>query len=175
MNRQPHRVIVEGMDGSGKSTMIEELARQYPQLEVITRPSQVSFNEWWPREMDRSILRPIPIYDRFFYSELIYGPILRGTINANLELVNNVAWFMRATALLIYVRPHSDAIREGVYRSPQMTGVIDHFQELLGAYDQLMLVEKAWYGDRFYHYDRAADGAEQAVLSAVGSYLSSGT
>lgn len=171
--RQGYRIIVEGMDGSGKTTLVHQLAKKF-NLEVVNRPQGVHFDTWWPNELDRTDQQPIPIYDRFFYSELVYGPILRGKINANMELVNNVAWFMRSTALLIYARPHSSVIREEVNRNPQMEGVIEHFQPLLEAYDQLMSVELQWYGDRFYHYDWNAEGYQTQIETAVGRYLSAG-
>lgn len=171
MDRQPLRIIVEGMDGSGKTTLIQMLTKEYPFLQIITRPQGRHFDDWWPEELDRKAGEPVPIYDRFFFSELVYGPILRGKINADMNLVQNVAWFMRSVAMLIYVRPHSDVIRTEVTKNPQMEGVIHHFEELLETYDNLMSIERVWYGDRFYHYDWNADDAFPAVASAVGRYL----
>jgi GTPase SAR1 family protein len=171
MTRQSHRIIVEGMDGAGKTTLISQLSAEFPQLEVVIRPQGVPFDDWWPREMDRSILKPVPLYDRFFYSELVYGPIIRGKISADMNLVNNVAWFMRAVALLIYVRPHSEIIQTNVHTNPQMEGVINNFKELLGQYDQLMAAELQWYGPRFVHYDWNSTNAFPAVTSLVRRYL----
>lgn len=173
MDRQPFRIIVEGMDGSGKSTLIASLADEYQFLKIITRPQGRSFDDWWPEELDRPKSGIVPIYDRFFYSELVYGPILRGKINANMELVNNAAWFLRSTGLLIYVRPHSDVIRSCVQNNPQMEGVVPHFEQLLEAYDSLMAAEMQWYGDRFYHYDWNSADAYSAVSSIVRRYLTS--
>lgn len=170
MGRQPHRIIVEGMDGSGKTTLVKHLAHQFPQLEVVTRPKDVHFDIWWPSELDRLDTAPVPIYDRFFYSELVYGPIIRGKINANMELVNGVAWFMRSTAMLIYARPHSSSIRTAINEHPQMPGVIRHFEQLLEAYDSLMATEMQWYVDRFYHYDWNSEHSNQ-VIAAVERYL----
>jgi len=53
MDRQPHRIVVEGMDGAGKTTLIEQLSNDFPQFQVITRPQGRSFNDWWPEELDR--------------------------------------------------------------------------------------------------------------------------
>lgn len=171
MSRQPYRIIIEGMDGSGKSTLIGQLAREFPQLEVVRRPPNRHFDDWWPEELERTDQMPIPIHDRFFYSELVYGPILRGKINANMELVNNLAWFMRSIALLIYTRPYSEIIRKSVYNNPQMEGVIDKFDVLLETYDSLMSVELQWYSTRFYRYDWNAENALPAVTNVVRRYL----
>lgn len=172
LNRQPYRIIVEGMDGSGKSTLIQQLEKDFPALEVVHRPVGRTFDDWWPAEMDRSHLRPIPLHDRFFYSELVYGPVLRGKISANMELVNNVAWFLRSTALLIYTRPHSSTISDRIMVKFQMDGVLDHFTELLEAYDTTMMGERTWYGDRFCHYDWNTYEAYSLLLKQVRGYLS---
>ena len=171
MARQPHRIIVEGMDGSGKSTLIADLTHRFPKLEIVTRPQGIPFNTWWPFEMERTSERPIPIHDRFFYSELVYGPILRGRIEVNTELLNTVVWFLRSVAMLIYVRPHSDTIRANCIGLPQMEGVLANFQQLLESYDKVMMAEIAWYGDRFYHYDWNS-GHNGDVIQAVDHYLS---
>jgi hypothetical protein len=121
--------------------------------------------------MDRQKIDRIPIYDRFFFSELVYGPILRGKFEPDLVLINNVAWFLRHIAFLIYCRPHSNVIRQNVRDSKQMAGVKDNFFELLEAYDNLMEVEKQWYGDRFFHYDWKTPGADLALQLALRKYL----
>lgn len=171
MDRQPHRIIVEGMDGAGKTTLIDELQLHFPGLQRIVRPQGRPLNDWWPEEMDRQRIDPVPIYDRFFYSELVYGPILRGKFEPDLVLINNVAWFLRSVAFLIYVRPHSSVIRENVRESQQMVGVKDNFSELLEAYDNVMEVEKQWYKDRFFHYDWRKPGDDFTLQSALRKYL----
>jgi len=171
MPRQELRIIVEGMDGSGKTTLITKLMEQFPQLELIRNdqgPEQ-SFETWWPQNLEREQSDRIPIHDRFFYSELVYGPVLRGHINADSNLVNNVLWFLRMSALLIYARPTTDQLRKGIKVQKQMEGVEDRFTELLGLYDQLMSAELNWYGARFIHYKWDMD--EFPLLETVSGYL----
>lgn len=171
MTRQVTRIIVEGMDGSGKTTLINSLMKDFPQLELVRNqhgPEQ-KFETWWPEQLDREESDRIPIHDRFFYSELVYGPILRGRINADPNLINNVLWFLRSSALLIYARPSVDNLRKGIKKEKQMEGVEDRFTDLIELYDQVMSSELNWYGNRFIHY--SWDPNQTELLETVVGYL----
>lgn len=173
MTRQLKRIIIEGMDGSGKTHLIDYLMMHVPNLEVIVNekgPEQ-DFNHWWPDQLDRPVDILVPLHDRFFYSELVYGPLLRGHINAQPVLVQNGLWFLRSTALLIYCRPDSEKLREGVQVEQQMEGVTDKFNELLKLYDELMDAEKRWYGPRFIHYVWHRENEFNRVEQLVKEYL----
>ena len=173
MTRQANRIIVEGMDGSGKSTLIKHLMETFPNLDLIINekgPEQ-NFSKWLPAAFDREESPQVPIHDRFFYSELVYGPILRGRINMEPLLMENGLWFLRNLSLLIYARPHSDKLRQGVQSKEQMEGVHERFIQLLELYDQLMAAEKSWYGARFVQYVWHRDDELKRVEGIVRSYL----
>jgi len=173
MARQIHRIIVEGMDGSGKTTFIEKLMLAFPQLELTinTKQDKQTFDIWWPMILEREQNGFIPIHDRFFYSELVYGPILRGKINAPSILVSNVLWFLRAGSFLIYARPHSDVLRETIKINEQMEGVTDNFAKLLELYDELMMAEKNWYTNRFLQYDFNTEGSFEETVPQIRRYI----
>lgn len=173
MDRQAKRIIIEGMDGAGKTVLVDHLLSCFPDLELVVNKEGPNrdFNTWWPEEFDRQTSQPIPLHDRFFYSELVYGPAIRGHITAESQLVNNGLWFLRSTALLVYARPHTDQLREGIKQKEQMEGVNDRFIQLLEAYDQLMEVEKGWYGPRFVHYVWHRDSEFQRVEGIIQGYL----
>jgi thymidylate kinase len=177
--RQDLRIIVEGMDGTGKTYLVDYLRNQFPQLDLVVNklgPEQ-NFDVWWPEQLERAKSSKVPIHDRFFYSELVYGPVIRGHIVANPNVVQNVLWFLRTTTLLIYARPPVPVIRRQLGKNKQMAGVESHFQQLLELYDQLMMAERSWYGNRFVHYRSCVDGRGElaAVASVVESYLGAGT
>lgn len=163
------------MDGAGKSYLIDYLVKQFPSVSfdiiVNTKGPDQNFDQWWPEQLERLKSPVVPLHDRFFYSELVYGPTLRGTIEASPNVISNVTWFLRSTALLIYARPPVDSIRAQIFARPQMDGVHTHFQELLELYDHIMSEEKNWYGPRFIHYT-GGNGAElERIHYLVGIYL----
>jgi hypothetical protein len=168
--RQPHRIVVEGMDGTGKTTLIAKLAKDFD-LEIITRPQGRPLDQWWTEELERPMEAPVPIHDRFFYSELVYGPVLRGKIEVNKAVQDNVLWFLRHTSLLVYARPFSEGIRETIKLNPQMAGVTENAEKLLFTYDRLMEYERSWFGPRFYHYDWRSLGSYEEVKNKVAIYL----
>lgn len=171
--QQNKRIIIEGMDGSGKTTLVEHLWAQFTHVEVVVNkkgPDQ-EFNTWWPSVLNRDPAAPTPIHDRFFYSELVYGPVLRGYVAAEPSIVTSCEWLLRNTALLIYARPDWELLLTHVHDQEQMEGVHDHFDELLTAYDQLMKIEASWYRSRFYQYVWNREGEKERVTELVRGYL----
>lgn len=174
MNRQDYRIIVEGTDGSGKTSLVQRLMRDFPDLILVRNPldDKQDFGAWWPQELDRQKSAAVPIHDRFFYSELVYGPIIRKKINAPQALIDNVALFLRHTSFLVYARPHSDIIRLGIQQLEQMDGVKENFDDILGLYDQIMNVERQWFKDRFFQFDWNTDGHYFSLVQTLKEYLS---
>jgi len=175
MARQIKRIIVEGLDGAGKTVLVQRLKVELgSKVDVIVnqKQSEQDFNVWWPEQLERSDKEPVPLHDRFFYSELVYGPLIRGHISAEPILVQNMLWFLRSSAMLIYARPHSDRLLAGSKVNHQMEGVHDKFLELLNLYDELMETEKQWYKDRFIHFVWHREGEFENVVKLVRGYLS---
>lgn len=73
-------IVVEGPDGSGKSTLVSQLARQtgYKVIHRVAPETQqdvdLMYLSYW-EEMHRA---QNLIYDRAWYSDMVYGPIYRG-------------------------------------------------------------------------------------------------
>ena len=146
-------IIVEGMDGTGKTTLVQQLAHR---LEVKPRkfvgslgPSDDyglvlvnrTISEITELEITSSGRRPVKrLYDRFpLISEAVYGPILRGH-----NCFGGLYYPLRRRLLalktvIIYCRPNRKVIQANVREAPQMSGVLEHFGELLDAYDKLFV------------------------------------
>jgi len=144
-------IIVEGMDGTGKTTLVQQLAHH---LDV--RPKKFVKSSGPYEEFKRTLVastipelneletasakgRPIKrLYDRFpLISEAVYGPILRGR-----NCFGGLYYPLRSRLLalktvIIYCRPDRDVIHTNVQQTPQMSGVREYFDELLDAYDKL--------------------------------------
>ena len=171
------RIIVEGPDGGGKSRLVGYLSVHFKELDIVRNgmgPDQ-DLQRWWPAVLAESQAWPIvPIHDRFFYSELIYGPILRGHIKVEPPLCQIIQKGLRQEALLIYARPDRATLELGVREESQMEGVTDKFTELVEAYDRLMSVEAGYYGRRFYMFDWLSTNEPRQVVEHVQRYLTGG-
>lgn len=169
------RIVVEGPDGAGKTSLIKMLAEKFD-FEVIVNdkgPDQ-NFEWWWPETLILKGSAPdhTVIHDRFFYSELVYGPIIRGSLAAPEDLIRTVRRELRLNALLIYARPALAAtLFKGMSVEKQMEGVTNRFTELIEAYDNLMWNEGPAYGRRYYVYDWEAPGEPRSVVEHVKRFL----
>jgi hypothetical protein len=168
------RIIVEGVDGSGKSTLIEGLLREFHFLTPVVneKRGEQDFEKWWPEVLDTHYHGLIPIHDRFYYSELVYGPVLRGTLTGSLELHKSVREQLRAEAFLIYARPSFGSIAEKARVNQQMNGVLTHLPELLDGYDTIMQTQIDYYGhNRFFTYDWRFKSDFNLLLKQLDRYL----
>ena len=166
------RIIIEGMDSTGKSTLAEKLHSEFHYLVTVVNelgPEQ-NFEYWWPHILQKDYRPFVPMHDRFFYSELVYGYHLRGYVKAPVPLQDEVVQQLRKDALLIYARPSDNTMLDTFANKQQMEGVLPRAQRLLHAYDELMWREQVHYKGRFNYYNwERGDGG---VISLVERYLS---
>lgn len=178
-------IIVEGMDGTGKTTLIQQLAHR---LEVQPRKFVGSLG---PSDDYRSVLvnrtiseitelevasaegRPIKrLYDRFpLISEAVYGSVLRGH-----NCFGGLYYPLRGRLLalktmIIYCRPDRDVIQTNVQQAPQMSGVPEHFRELLDAYDKLFVELTESPGNSYITvFDYTRDEVRELIYNIRGFY-----
>lgn len=167
------RIIVEGMDATGKSTLIETLVRHLHGLKIVINekgPEQ-SFNFWLTDQLKADTYGLTPIHDRFFYSELVYGQVLRGYVNIDPEIHDLVRDHLRHDALLIYARPPVDIIKHHLDDNrAQMNGVRETWSDLLSEYDRIMNIEQEHYEDRYVIWNWYMDSTSE-ILRKVERYL----
>jgi hypothetical protein len=146
-------VIVEGMDGSGKDTLIEELLSLMPELTLHARASTSlggplpNIEAWVVADtlaMEDSL--PPSIYHRHpIISEPIYAPVrqvnpgLRG-VWRNRVWINTYRSVISLHAVLVVCSPPFQVIQRNLLRDPHahMPGVIHHMAYLDQEYRTLM-------------------------------------
>jgi hypothetical protein len=153
------RIILEGPDGSGKTTLREQLIEMFPQL--IVMPSfkdsrgKLSYPEWLKKQMFMDKEIGILLYDRFYYSELVYGPILRGKVDIPQPLKVTTARVLEDTAFLIYCNLDYSELVKYVTTQPQMEGVLPNLGEIYRSFERIIgdVYARYWHSRRYLYYD----------------------
>lgn len=179
-------IIVEGMDGTGKTTLVQQLAHR---LEVKPRkfvgslgPSDDDYR--WDlvnrtkleiAELETTFAKGGSIkrlYDRFpLISEAIYGPVLRDR-----NYFGGLYYPLRSRLLalktvIIYCRPNREVIQANVHQSPQMSGVSEHFSKLLDAYDKLFVeLTESPVNSYITVFDYTQDDVQDLIYRIRGFY-----
>ena len=143
-------IIVEGPDGSGKSTLIKQLREKPPVLPLwaisnLARCRSESQADSFARaavELQRS--SSVFISDRFPHlSEYVYGPMIRGTTwldgtTPSLDWLKEFVEGFLEKPLIIYCRPPFHGIRDNALKEKQMDGVHESLASLTARYDEMM-------------------------------------
>ena len=161
-------IVVEGMDNTGKTSLVNHLATRYS-LPVIhsAGPRDMLGSFRWVRAALNHHRHHI-IFDRFaLISEAVYGTILRGV-----DMFENPAglhlWdtFRRLDPIIIYCRPHIGVVTNFGDRA-QMEGVVDRATQLYSRYEEVM-------ADRvktFLPFDFTVDSDYEKIDQAVDLML----
>lgn len=146
---KPLVVLVEGMDNSGKTTLIRRLERMLC-LEYIhsvyepTEEGQAKFIEGVFTQIDviagPNHKKTGVVLDRIsLVSELVYGPILRhGSVlqpRTHQRLLDKLWTY---DPIIIYCRPTTETIISNIHEREQMAGVAEKAAELVVQYDNVM-------------------------------------
>lgn len=155
----PITVVCEGVDGSGKTTLIER-ARENQTSRYFLR---IQASRYQPSVKDAlqylNWLRHGPnidiILDRFhFISDRVYGPVIR---NEDVFKEYPINFGLVSLGAVIYCRPPRNAIHENVSKNPQMAGVLEHLDTLIDRYDTLMQRLQTEYNIPVWRYDYQTD------------------
>lgn len=154
-------IIVEGPDGSGKSTLVDILARKL-RLPVAgkvvgsdTQPL-VNIRDWTEDNVARGF-QPV-IFDRHrLISEPIYGPAMRKRQDPefyDLTWLSNMMWmFYQAKPIIIYCLPDILTVRENVLREDtDNSAVRDHIVAIYAGYVARASIDFTKGVGRLYNY-----------------------
>lgn len=152
-------IVVEGCDGSGKTTLIEQArGNQKDRYFVVCRASRYQPNvktafqylAWLKKQTDLDL-----ILDRFhFISDRIYGPIIR---NEDVFRDMPLTFGLQGVSAVVYARPPDTVIHGNVGKDRlQLEGVLERTQRIIGEYDLLMAKLMA-QGIPVHKYDYTVD------------------
>lgn len=134
-------IVVEGPDGSGKTTLIREIQAQFsvtiaPRVVSKDAEAMVDLKKWV--EEDNKKLGQGVVYDRHrLISETIYGPILRDHPEPGFDdlewLASQMQWFYRKKPVIIYCLPPQYVVLDNASSLPRHA-TVEHARKIYRAY-----------------------------------------
>lgn len=137
-------IIIEGPDGSGKTMLAEQISRQTG-YNIIHRTQPKDDEE--KKRMMGEYLQTIRagknmIFDRCWYSEMAYGPVMRDTsVISYPEMYELEAQLAKAGAIIIYCTgPKAALWKRCTKRGEEYVTSRDDFNAICDNFDALMSV-----------------------------------
>lgn len=137
------RLIIEGVDGTGKSTLAKRFVElDYKLIHCRYRPHRSGIMGYYRDLLSSN--RGKVVFDRSFISEAVYGPVLRGS--SRIKEADFISlceeYFRENDSMVIYVVEELDTIRRRL--SPDVDGehsaVLRNLPQLFRAYDEAMRI-----------------------------------
>jgi thymidylate kinase len=147
-------ILVEGPDGAGKTTLIETLrdsykmswdsnALQFPdrksKRELLPNRSAAAIrDEVWEAVCYSATQRSVCVWDRMYFSELVYGKVWRGSVAFSPHAQMRIERVMYAQdVLVILCMPPYDVVRDNVSRTSQDPRVADNIERIYQEYKRV--------------------------------------
>lgn len=181
-------LIVEGPDGSGKTTLVQHLAEIYnlpvaPRVVDKDTRAMVDLKKW----TEDNVLKPHEdtIYDRHrLISELIYGPVLRHQPEPGFDSIKWVvqqtsALYNRVRPLIIYCLPPFETVLENLKKGQDNEFIVNSGQTrtIYNLYHMRCALDAAAFSNQIMLYDYThpgADGMMEAIYYCVSKEIQHG-
>ena len=171
-------IIVEGMDNTGKSTLIQELIRTVGRGTLAAKVSLGPFKssleqlKWTYNQIKKAEEgKDLIIYDRFLpICDIVYGTVLRDnkTIwtldSAELKALREV------NPLIIFCNPGIEKILETMDEREQLEGVPENARVLLAMYKSV-IYELESLGFEVHYYDYTCEASKQDIYGTVANLV----
>lgn len=173
-------IIVEGPDGAGKSTLVQELCDHFP-LTVGERgvTDRHKLYEVTRQDTYTALAAAVKgnqypqIWDRLFFSEMVYAPVIGRECEFSLDEQNFVRRILKTLACPVIVcLPPWDVVKQNVHGTDQMDGVHENLQQIYEAYHEVFenMPWVLWY-DYTGEIDLPAYQDQGSIIKAVRVYL----
>lgn len=154
------RIIVEGCDNCGKTTLIEKLSKEFG-MEVVNSCRSIPLDDQFRWIQSQIMSKPV-IHDRFtLISENVYGPILRS--NSKFEPMVGPGYMGYCSAvvaaldaIVIWCNPKVTTIEETFHERKQIAGAEHNITKICLAYKHQMRLWEGW-GSIVLQYDWKQD------------------
>ena len=168
-------ILVEGVDGAGKTTLIQRLQYDFPQLKLhprfaasLTGPLDNLATRVY--EDQSELITGRWIYDRHpVISEYVYGQVIPAREVAREFLSPAMFHVYRrivSESFVIWCHPPFDFIKQNVEAEEQMPGVVENLRKL---YDAYAIQRVTWAGDSV-SYDYSDDRSYLSVYEKVRAH-----
>jgi hypothetical protein len=170
-------IVVEGSDGSGKSTLIADLATTFslpiaPRVVSKTTEAMVDLKEWTEHNVSMG-WQPI-IFDRHrLISEPIYGSVLRKGFEPGFDDVRwlhamNTMFYQYCRPLIIYCVPPYPIVRANLQGDQDNLAVVHKIRRIYSLYTAKAACDSVTAGAFIYDYtmnkpETLYRGMEQAL------------
>jgi hypothetical protein len=178
-------VIIEGPDAAGKTTLIQHIKEQFPDELIMSAASRMSSEERnsenfrsgqavRKRVYDALTYETIGegracIHDRLFFSELVYGQVLRGGSIFNWTEERHILRLLTAISPpIVFCMPPLERIHAKIYGATQMEGVTTNTDAIYRAYEALLVLRHPRVTK--YDYTRGP-AAKQRICGVIERYL----
>jgi thymidylate kinase len=133
-------ILIEGPDGAGKTTLAHELSKRYGFSIAGTRGPSEDVRERVYSALGHAVAgdKPVVIYDRLFFSELVYGSVLRGKVmfsNREEEYIKRVLAALKCP--IIFCIPNIKVIDSNLEQKEHLEGVRENIGEIHRRYMNL--------------------------------------
>jgi adenylate kinase family enzyme len=153
-------IIVEGPDGAGKTTLIQQIASHFelpvaPRVVSKEANAMVSLKPWVEKNVSEGF--QVTLFDRHrLISEPIYGSILRKTFEPGFDdfawLYSMYTMFYNAKPLIIYCLPEYETVRANLEGDEDNTAVVHKIRRVYAQYVAKAASDCTQHGAMRYSY-----------------------
>lgn len=143
--------IIEGPDGAGKTTLMEKIKAAHKGAVVChfgkPETDEDAYNYWqvYMQAIKKNADAEVVIFDRCWYSDMVYGPVMRGRHEMTVDNMENLELAIKACGggTIIYCTGKVEELwARCKSRGEEYITTIETLNNLCCAYDEVMKLPK---------------------------------